>query len=222
MTIYPMVRANANTFTEVVTLVGNGCGIGAMRLSRSMFESCVFAEYLRRNPAEVDDFVDYGFVQSWKRYQQLLKAGAANGIAAKTVQWLEQNYKRVEGRFRGKNGRVRNHWHEKSIAQMAAELDMQGQYELAYSLASSVHHTNFEGLRAQIELQVVGASIQQPPSLKWLEQGLSAAHCYLLQALDTLNECLKLGFDKDLEAAEKACHQIWAKKSSYPEPAQGG
>jgi hypothetical protein len=212
MIIYPMVRANANTFTEVVTLVGNGCGLGAMRLSRSMFESCVFAEYLRRNPAEVDDFRDYGFVLAWKRYQQLLKAGAAKAVEAKTIDYLEQNFKRVEGRFRDKNGRLRNHWHKKSIAQMATELDMRGQYELAYSLASSIHHTNFEGLRAQMELQGSEASIQQPPSIKWLGQALTAAHSYLLQALDTLNACLKLGFDNELAAAEKAWHQIWTKK----------
>jgi len=44
---------------EVIVLCGNGCGAGAMKVVRGMYEAQWTAEYLRRNPNEVDDYLDF-------------------------------------------------------------------------------------------------------------------------------------------------------------------
>jgi len=176
-----------------------------------MFESCVVAEYLRRNPAEVKDYLDYGHILRWKRYQQLLTQSPvlAKRLNPQLIVRLEGEYKRVLPRFTDKNGRVRSQWHRKPLSQMAADLDMQGQYELSFTVASSVHHANAEGILAQIKMTDEGVLIQQPPSLNWLREALIAGHIYLLEALDSLNECTDLGCDAKLKAASEECHRIW-------------
>jgi len=44
---------------EVIVLCGHGCGAGAMKVVRGMYEAQWTAEYLRRNPNEVDDYLDF-------------------------------------------------------------------------------------------------------------------------------------------------------------------
>jgi len=56
--------------------------------------------------------------------------------------------------------------------------------------------------------------IEQPPSLEWVNQALACGHVYLLQALDTLNDCFKLGYDSQLKNAGDAFKKVWSEKRS--------
>lgn len=44
---------------ELVTLAGNGLGQGALKICRTMMETAVNADYLRQNPAELDDYLQW-------------------------------------------------------------------------------------------------------------------------------------------------------------------
>src|SRR5689334_7548565 len=65
-----LVKTVASVFGDILILAGNGCGLGAMVLSRGMFEYVVMAEYLRQNPREHADYTAFGIVASWKRYKK--------------------------------------------------------------------------------------------------------------------------------------------------------
>jgi len=54
----------ATSLTETMTLVGNGLGSGAMKIARAMLECAINAEYLRRFPAELDDYLDWSKVKT--------------------------------------------------------------------------------------------------------------------------------------------------------------
>ena len=56
---------------EAVTLVGNGLGGGAMKVLRGMLEATINAEYLRLNPTELDNFLDWAWVEQHKLYNFL-------------------------------------------------------------------------------------------------------------------------------------------------------
>ena len=117
----------------------------------------------------------------------------------------------------GGRGPVRGHDHVTALRPRRSGARGCGlQYELSYTLTASVHHQNAEGLFAQITIEDAGASIQQPPSTKWLRQSLTVGHIYLLQTLDTLNETLRLGFDERLKSAEADCHRIWDHAQASP------
>src|ERR1017187_7722009 len=123
---------------ELLILAGNGAGVGAVKISRGMFESAVMAEYLRTNVSEVDDYFEYGRVLMWKRLQQY-----SDKFTPEKIKEVEGEYNRVRQRFTTKNGDVRNHWNKNSIRRMAAAIGREKQYELPYSIAASMHHGNY-------------------------------------------------------------------------------
>ena len=56
---------------EAVVLCGNGCGLGAMKIVRGMYESRWTAEYLRRHPEEVEDYLEFSKILRWRRLHWL-------------------------------------------------------------------------------------------------------------------------------------------------------
>src|SRR3989442_13487598 len=51
---------------ELVTLAGNGFGLGAMKIARTILESAINAEYLRRFPDEREDYLNWHRVEVYK------------------------------------------------------------------------------------------------------------------------------------------------------------
>ena len=138
-----------------------------MKISRGMFESSTFAEYLRQNPKEVEDYLEFRHILDWRRYQWLLESARdmAKAVPPEKVKDLEEQYGRAEPRFRDGRGRIRNQWHQKPLAQMAREVGRGAQYKLSYGYGASIHHVNPEGMLAYVDLEdgklvleLVGAS----------------------------------------------------------------
>lgn len=207
--IYVLVRMTTTGWVELLTLVGNGAGLGAMKIGRGMFETAVMAEYLRQVPDEIDDYLEYGRILQFKRVKV-----SPQVVSAKQFAETEKEFDRVKPRFQDQNGRIRNQWNKHSIAYMAEKVGRKDQYELPYSLAVSIHHGNFEALAAHLSGNGSALDVDSPPSLEWIPQALVSGHVYLLQALDTLNDLLKLGFDERLRSAGEEFKQVWHKPSS--------
>ncbi len=202
--VYMLVSSTATGLKELLILAGNGAGAGAMKISRGMFESAVMAEYLRIKADEVDNFTGYGRVLDWKRLHQYPES-----VTSERAREIEDNYNRVKPRFVNKRGKVRNHWNKKSISQMACAVGRGEQYELSCSIAASIHHGNFEAMLAHVEGDQKKLSIVEPPSMEWVKQALMSGHVYLLQALETQNACLRLGFEKRIKAANEEFQDVW-------------
>ena len=198
-----LARMTTTGWIELLILVGNGAGLGAMKIARGMFETAVTAEYLRRTPEEIEDYVEYGHVLDFKRIKLFPEA-----VSAEKARQIENEYNRVEPRFE-KDGRVRGQWNKHSIFDMAAKVEREQQYKIPYSLAASIHHGNFEGMIAHLSGDETQVEIESPPSLAWVKQALVSGHVYLLQALNTLNTFFDLGFD--LQAAGEQFEKVWRK-----------
>lgn len=201
--VIELTRATVAGSNDVILLCGNGCGAGAMKIVRGMFESSWTAEYLRRNPSETDDYIDFGAILSWKRYRWLLKEdpSKAAGIATETIKAKEGQYDGVKSRFTDSKGRVRNQWTLKSIGKIAEAIGRYDEYELPYRIACSMHHNNFEGLSCQLD--------SSPPCDAWVKQALISAHTQHLRVLYTLNEACELDFSEKLDAAGKHFVKVW-------------
>jgi hypothetical protein len=202
--IYMLVRMTITGWVELVTLVGSGCGLGAMKISRGMFETAVMAEYLRRTPAEMEDYIEYGRVLNFKQLKSFPES-----FSPEQARDIEAEYERVTPRFANTGGKIRGSWNKHSIASMAQKIGRGLQYEIAYSLAASIHHGNFEAMVAHLSGSEAALDIDQPPSLRWIKQALASGHVYLLQAFYTLNEFFSLGFDARLDAAGAAFEKVW-------------
>lgn len=206
--VYMLVRMTTTAWVELLILVGNGAGLGAMKISRGMFETALMAEYLRQVPQEIDDYVEYKHIAMYKRLKQY-----AETVPATSATNIEHDYNRVKSRFQDSTGRIRNQWNKHSISYMAEKVGRKNQYELPYSIAASIHHGNFEALTAHLSGDATALDIDSPPSLEWIPQALVSGHTYLLQALDTLNDLLKLGFDDRLRLAGEEFVAVWRNPS---------
>jgi hypothetical protein len=202
--VYLLVSMTGSGLQELLILAGNGAGVGAMKISRGMFESAVMAEYLRKNGSEVDDYLEYARVLMWKRVQQF-----PEGFTSEQIRETEEEYNRVRPRFTNKDGTVRNQWNKRSIRRMAVATGREKQYDLSYSISASVHHSNFEAMLSHVKAKDSGFSIEELPSMKWVMQALVSGYVYLFQALGTLNTCLQLGFDERLEGMQARLRTIW-------------
>lgn len=208
LAVYLLVSMTAGGLQEVLILAGNGAGVGAIKIARGMFESAVMAEYLRRNPSEVDDYTEYGRVLMWKRMQQY-----PDEFTPEQRKGVENEYQRVKPRFAKRNGDVRNQWNKNSIRFMADAIGRKKQYDLPYSFAASMHHGNFEAMTVHIKPSQDTLSVEELPSLKWVMQSLVSGHLYLLQALETLNTCMQLNFDSRIAEALTRFKKVWRSRS---------
>lgn len=201
-----LIRMTTTGWIELLILIGHGAGLGAMKIARGMFETAVTAEYLRRMPEEIEDYVEYGHVLDFRRIKLFPEA-----VSAEKAREIENEYNRVKPRFE-KDGRVRGQWNKHSIFDMAENVEREQQYKIPYSLAASIHHGNFEGMIAHLSGDETELNIESPPSLAWVKQALVSGHVYLLQALNTLNTFFDLGFD--LNAAGEEFEKVWRKPTT--------
>lgn len=212
--VFVLSRITAIGMMELQVLAANGCGQGAMKIARGMFESAVYAEYLRRHLEEAEDYIDFGHVVMWDRYQWIKRNSpeAARTLSPEAVCQLEENFNRVKHRFASKQKdkcRIRGQWYRQNFSQMAENVGRKPGYELPYSIACSIHHASFEGMLSYFEGKGSDVSFGAPPSLEWVPDALIFGHECLLQALDTLNDCLKLGLDEKIKGATERYQQVW-------------
>ena len=195
------VRMTVNAACEVIILCGNGCGAGAIKIVRGMYETQWTAEYLRQNPQEAENYLEFGKVIIWRKLQWMRQNHPAGtiGLSAEVIQEIEDNYRNAAPRFTGKNGKVRHRWSEKSIGEIAKCIGKQLQYELPYSIACSIHHSNFEGLTAHFEHDQDSVEFAHPPTERWIERALIAAASNVYFVLKTLNNCCGLGFATQID-----------------------
>jgi len=202
--ICDLVRVTLTAACEVIVLCGNGCGAGAVKIVRGMFESQWTAEYLRRHPEEAENYVEFSKVILWRKLRWLREntPDKARSIPEEVTKRIEDEFDQVKMRFSNGKGKVRWEWSEKSIRKIADDIGRGKQYELPYAISCSIHHGNFEGLLAHFLLESGEMEFVPPPSTQWIGKALIAAHTNLWFVLSTLNDSYGLDFDAHLDAAQ--------------------
>ena len=156
---------------DVLLLAGNKRGAGAMKIARGMFEVSVISAYLEKNPNEVDDYLNFGMVESWRHLRAVEKYNPGH-VPLELMREAEAEYKRVKPQFSNARGHVQLRWADKTIRQMAEEVGLLNIYEIAYSTASELHHIPLAG--------IIGHE------LDWLTEALYVAHGSLLKTVVSL------------------------------------
>jgi Family of unknown function (DUF5677) len=59
-------RLCSEDFFEVLLCCGNGYGAAAQKLVRSLYERAVTLQYLHEHPEELNEFLDYHYIQNYK------------------------------------------------------------------------------------------------------------------------------------------------------------
>src|SRR5207249_2643434 len=193
-----MTRINLNSLSALVTLVMNGHGSDAMRIARTMWETAVTADYLKRNPAEIDDYLDYYHIFRKRYIDSIPKDKLPKEYTSEKLAEIQAEYDRVVHRFTDK-GRIRNSWSKISIYKMAEHVGRQDEYAQFYGWASGMQHVNAVGLQAQTEEG--GVEVDIPPSTRWILTALIVGQEATLSVVDDYNAVAGHGMEKEIEEA---------------------
>jgi hypothetical protein len=166
-----LASVNLGSMQDVVILIGNRRGAGAMKLVRSMVEVAITALYLEMNPDQISMFLDFQHVFSWN-YLQKSESDKPGSLSPQLRAQAEIEYNRVKSRFCNSKGKVRNTWSTKSLREMAEEVGFLQHYETAYRLGSDLLHAGPAGLVSH--------------TLDWDLEALVTGHGSLLQAASSL------------------------------------
>ncbi len=197
------------SMNELITLAYNGFGQGAMKIARGMLEGAINAEYLRRFPAEFEDYLDWGWVESHKllQYMQKNAPNLLDQVSPDNVQRGEQEFSRVRRRFA-----KRSSWCRHDLAVRAEKTDFQETYRLIYPLASRILHGSIGGLTMHLDKEEGPPKIEVPPSLQWVEQALVGGHLCALRMTQTLADALSVEPNPPIAKLDEDFHYAWDKK----------
>src|SRR5713226_2943072 len=103
--VFGLGRVCVEDFEQILSLCGNGFGIGAMQMLRSMYERQVTAAFISKYPDEVDAFASYDYVHTRKLVEQLKEVykdepEILNGIIPEDERdKIEENFQAVKKDF---------------------------------------------------------------------------------------------------------------------------
>ena len=179
-----LAKMVANSVGAVLVLGMNGYGNDALKIARSMFEAAVTIAYLRRHPAEFDDYRDFHFLVAKRRYRYMEKYSpqSLSKLTAEAIASSNSGYDKVRSRYTNKKGKVRGRWSKKDFSAICAELGLQELYLTFYELTSHIIHADISGMMAQADPEMGVLDVDIAPSEANVEMALRSAHCYFALA----------------------------------------
>jgi hypothetical protein len=176
---------------ELITLVGNGFGLGAMKIARTILESSINAEYLRLFPEECDDYLEWHWVEQY-RLLKYVRGNMPDRLSELTdIEGTEKGFESSKARFLRKDGELRGSWCRLDLGSRAARTGFADAYKLIYPFGSQLIHGSFGGLAMHFDTTEESARISPPPSLSWCEQALVGGHMCLYRVVATLSLTFK-------------------------------
>jgi hypothetical protein len=202
---------------EVVTLVGNGMGHGAMKIVRGVVENAINAEYLRQFPDQVEKYMEWHWVELHKLYVYMQETSpeSLKEISAEKMASDEAEYERVKGLFQykvvnadGTEKTLRQEtWCRDNLFQRAEKVNLAPSYRTIMLPANQILHGSIGGWIR--ELDVESGRVEFPPTHKWGGEALIAAHVALLQAIETVAQALGVTPDPPIDTLKEDFSAIW-------------
>ncbi len=161
----------ATGMAEVVTLVANGMGNGAMKIVRGVVETAINAEYMRQFPDQSEKYMEWHWVELHKLYvhkqensPESMKDFPADKRAAE-----EAGYHRVRGRFQNENTTrdgskklvMQDSWCRDNLFERAQKVNMAESYRTVMPAANQILHGSIGGWIR--ELDEANGRIEWPP-----------------------------------------------------------
>jgi hypothetical protein len=226
--IFGLGRVCAEDFEQILNLCGNGFGIGALQMLRSMYERQVTAAYLSNHPDEADAFVEYDYIHTRKlvsQFKQVYKnePEILNGIVSEEEQAeIENNYTKFRPKFQKTKCETCQttedmfSWTKLDLPSMALKSEqpaLKDMYPYSYFMPLLMGHSTFKSVEARVVFREDGSfSFESEGQQKAIKRALVLGHHLFLHVLDLQNKRFKLGLDKALTKCEKDYLECWNSK----------
>ena len=214
--------------TEVITLVGNGMGQGAMKIVRNVLETAINMEYIRRFPEQAQLYLDWHWVEVHKlnAYMEEYLPDSLARMAPEQIAANKANYQRVKDQFRYSvtrpDGSTRTEkqrtWCRDDLSQRATKTGFAELYATAMPQANQILHGSIGGLLNHMGSEKVDGRIDCPPSHSWAAQALIAVHGSMIQVVQTAGWALNVGPEPSIESLMEDYMAAWGDE---PPPKRG-
>jgi hypothetical protein len=212
-----MLMLTATGVAEVITLVGNGMGHGAMKIVRGIMENAINMEYMRRFPDQAEKYLEWRWVEQHKLYRHVEETSppSLNEIPVKKRNQDETEYQRVRGMFEyqvptrsgGTKTVMQDSWCRDNLFLRAEKVDMAVSYRTVMPSANQILHGSISSWIR--ELDEVNRRIEYPPTHNWGGEALIAGHMALLQAIETCALALNSTPNPTIDVLKEDFHVIW-------------
>jgi hypothetical protein len=175
---------------DVSMLVAHGHGMGAQKIARTCLEYGINAEYLRLDPTEHRDYLDWSWVEQHRKLNFMRKHMPTEfaNLDPATVADSEKNYQVVKARFEVPSKKnLRQSWCKLTLRERAVKANFEEMYSAVYGSASELSHGSFGGLAQHVE-SIVGNNWQPaiPPSITGCSLALQIVHYCAFRAVQTV------------------------------------
>jgi hypothetical protein len=224
--IHTLVETVFVGMTSVVTLVGNGQGPDAFKVARSALENAINAEYLRLYPDEVDNYLEWKFVEDHKKLESIRQYRPASlaGFTKDQLDKVDNEYDRVKDRFRNTStskcescGHERNRvnkwncWTVKNLAERAELTATDSLYRASMRLMNEVMHGSISGIMQYFGSEDPDRIAVPPHDSECATMALVAAHESLLRAIRTLTQVYNEDSTPPYDDLLKEFVSVWEK-----------
>jgi hypothetical protein len=212
--IAQLERLTMMAMSELIIMVGNGHGIGALRITRSMLEYGINAKYLLKEADAREQFLNWHFVEQHKLLNYMRRWGLDKNVDSERIKTSEEGYELVKHLFvKNDRGDLRGYWSDLDLGSRARAVGLEQIYEAVNPRATRIVHGTIGGLADQFSPMEEGKiRFITPPSLENCEMALHYGHLSELLVLEVLAEISGATPSPPLEVLSDDFDQAWGEK----------
>ena len=167
-----MLMLTAIGVAEIVTLVGNGMGHGAMKIVRGVMENAINMGYMRQFPDQAEKYLECQWVEQYKLHKHLEESSPAMyaEIPQEKRDSDEAEYQRVRPLFQyqvqtstgGMKTKMQDGWCREDLFHRAERVGLAQSYRTVMPSANQILHGTISGWIR--DLDEVTRRIEYPPA----------------------------------------------------------
>jgi len=226
--VFSLARATYDDFSELLVLAGNGMGVGATKVLRSIYERLVTAMYIAKKPSEARLFMEQSAIERGKiinRYKAVVPDRLAEDFTAENLEEIQQKFTEANAQrkvdFCKTCGQPKNQeaWTRVSLDTMAKEVSQQlfDAYATCYLQPTYLIHATPTGLDFRVRF-IEGGWEYKHLSEPEAHGAVMRGHFLMLAVLSHLNVYFEIGRDDEVRSRFEAFNPIWEEKSPARHP----
>jgi len=204
-------------FLEILMCCGNGSGIAASKLLRTLYERAVTLTYINDHPEELDNFIDYHAVAQKKLFYSLRSIFGKDYLSVEDEQKMLADFEAVKEKFmvtdceKCGTRRLNHTWNKLDFVAMAKATGGLGKMiNEAYYVPMRRTHSTIAALLERAELSAGKVSFNPDAQRKCADMTLMTAHHLLLRVLTVQAKRFEIvGLNDAVDARYQDWITIW-------------
>jgi len=216
--VFYLGRVAADDFGELLTLAGNGRGVGAYKILRGMYERIVTAAFIAKNPSEARHFLAHEDIERgklWNRTVEIIP-DIKKQFTDEQIQKIETQHRQAQAKLKIEYCNKCNQpitqeaWTRKSLETMAKRADPQLLVSYAYCYLLPTFHTHATsfGLNTRLRKTDAGYTYNELTENE-ARTAVLLGHGLILRLLRLQNNYFALGLDAEISARFDMFPKVW-------------